>query len=352
MREGAQIRQWLENWELADKWGEQRKKLSAEQLRDSNLCLQKRYAYLHWSQGAGKTLSGTAQGMYRLTHGQTEYVVVVSSAISIETTWAPFLATYRIPHKVIRKRADLRRVFPGDFILITLGRVRNYQRQIQKIVKLASRKLMLIYDEAQNSSAFDASEDVGKLTKATLACFRSLKYKLLMSGTSINNNVIEVYPQLYLLYNASVNMLCMAKELYYLCEESESYEPFYNDRYAQPYPPYADGLYYFKHSHLPERLTVFGVVQRRQDILNAQELRDIISYTMITRTFQEVTGKNLERRRELRAVMTPAETQIYEVAVKQFDRLMNEYFRSVNMSARKLAQAKIIAQNIEAREMH
>jgi hypothetical protein len=30
-----------------------------------------------------------------------------------------------------------------------------------------------------------------------------------MSGTSINNNVIEAYPQLYLLYNASVNMLCI-----------------------------------------------------------------------------------------------------------------------------------------------
>jgi len=146
---------------------------------DTNLCLQKNYAYLHWSQGAGKTVSGTAQGMYRLAHEQTDYVVVVSSAISIETTWAPFFSTYRIPHRVIKKRADLRRVFPGDFILITLGRVKNYKRQIQKIVKLASRRLMLIYDEAQNSSALEENEDVGKLTKATLACFCSLKYKLL-----------------------------------------------------------------------------------------------------------------------------------------------------------------------------
>jgi len=345
MQEEPNIREWLEKWELADKWGEQRKKLNGMQLHDSNLCLQKNYAYLHWSQGAGKTVSGTAQGMYRLAHGQTDYVIVVSSAISIETTWAPFLATYRIPHRVIRKRADLRRVFPGDFILITLGRVKNYQRQIQKIVKLANRKLMLIYDEAQNSSDLDESEDVGKLTKATLACFRSLKYKLLMSGTSINNNVIEAYPQLYLLYNASVNMLCMAKQLYRFNEEEQCYNPFFNDRYAEPYPAYCDGLYYFKHSHLPERLTVFGVVQRRQDIVNAEELRDIISYTMITRTFTEVTGKSLERRHELRAKMTQAELDIYEVAVKQFSLLMDEYFKNVhNISARKLAQAKIIAQ--------
>ena len=93
------------------------------------------------------------------------------------------------------------------------GRVKNYKKYIQKIVRLASRKLFLIYDEAQNSSALEASDDVGKLTKATLACFGALRYKLLMSGTSINNNVVESYPQLLLLYNGSANMLCKARRL-------------------------------------------------------------------------------------------------------------------------------------------
>lgn len=344
MEEDPKIREWLENWELRDKWGQNPIKLSERQLRDTNLTLQKRYAYLQWSQGAGKTVSGTAQGMYRLAHGQTDYVFVVSSAISIETTWAPFLEKYQIPHKVIKSRADLRRVYPGDFVLITLGRVKNYKRQIQKIVKLASRRLFLIYDEAQNSSALEENDDVGKLTKATLACFGALKYKLLMSGTSINNNVIEVYPQLYLLYNASVNMLCMADALYYYSEDNDEYVPFTNDRYRQPYPAYVDGLHYFKYSHLPEKLTVFGVVQRRQDILNAEVLRDIIGYTMITRTFKEVTGKDLEHRQELRAHMTPEETALYEVALKQFIALEHEYFKSTNMTTRKKAQARIIAQ--------
>ncbi len=105
---------------------------------------------------------------------------------------------------------------------------KNYQRHIQKIVKLASRKLFLIYDEAQNSSALEANEEVGRLTKATIACFHSLRYKLLMSGTSINNNVVESYPQLYLLYNASVNMLGMAQILYSFSEESEDYIPHEN----------------------------------------------------------------------------------------------------------------------------
>lgn len=344
MEEDPVIRAWLLNWELTNKWGEQPIRLNERQLYDTNLTLQKRYAYLQWSQGAGKTVSGTAQGMYRLAHGQTDYVFVVSSAISIETTWAPFLEKYQIPHKVIRRRADLRRVYPGDFVLITLGRTKNYQRQIQKIVKLASRRLFLIYDEAQNSSALEENEDVGKLTKATLACFRSLRYKLLMSGTSINNNVVESYPQLYLLYNASVNMRCMADYLYSYCEEEDDYSAHFNEHYGMPYPAYVEGLQHFKHSHLPEKLTVFGVVQRRQDILNAEVLREIISYTMITRTFKEVTGKDLERRSELRATMTEAEREIYTVAEKEFFRLEKEYFKSTNMSARKMAQARIIAQ--------
>ena len=111
MEPDPEIAAWLEKWELRDKWGENPIKLSDRQLLDTNLTLQKRYSYLQWSQGAGKTVSGTAQGMYRLAHGQTDYVFVVSSAISIETTWAPFLEKYRIPHKVVRCRADLRRVY-------------------------------------------------------------------------------------------------------------------------------------------------------------------------------------------------------------------------------------------------
>jgi len=344
MEEDSEIRDWLKNWVLTDRWGKNPIRLSDRQLHDTNLTLQKRYAYLQWSQGAGKTVSGTAQGMYRLAHAQTDYVFVVSSAISVETTWAPFLEKYQIPHKVIRKRADLRRVYPGDFVLITLGRVKNYKKNIQEIVRLANHKLFLIYDEAQNSSALEASDDVGRLTKATIACFGSLKYKLLMSGTSINNNVVESYPQFYLLYNASVNMLCKAKELFSWSEDYQEYESQENDRYMQPYPPYTEGLSYFKHSHLPEKLTVFGVVQRRQDILNAEVLRELISYTMVTRTFQEVTGKSLEHRRELLAEMKPEEEALYEVALKEFNRLESEYFKTTKMSARKLAQARIIAQ--------
>lgn len=347
MQEDPKIREWLENWKLTGLTKDFKLveiKLNAMQLHDTNLALQKRYCYLHWSQGAGKTVSGTAQGMYRLAHGQMEYVFVVSSAISIETTWAPFMKMYGVPHKVIRSPRDLRRVYAGDFILITIGRLKNYQKQIKDVVKLACRKLFFIYDEAQNSSTMEENEDVGRLTKATLSVFSSLKYKLLMSGTSISNNVVEVYPQLYLLYNASCNMLSKAQTLYTYDERTDDYRERFNEYYGKPYPPYMGGRNLFRMSHLPEKLTVFGVVKKTQDIFNAQELRDIITYTMITRTFSEVTGKNLECCRELTAVMSPAEMELYEVALKEFYRLEHLYFKSTNMDERKKAQARIIAQ--------
>ena len=347
MRENSEIKEWLTKWELSridENFQNQKIKLNAMQLQDTNLTLQKPYAYLQWSQGAGKTISGIAQGMYRLAKKQVNYVFVISSAISIEGTWAPFLEAYGIPHKVIRSRKDLRRVYPGDFVLITLGRVKNYKKQIKFITKLASNKLFLIYDEAQNSSALEENESIARLTKATLTCFAGLKYKLLMSGTSISNNVVEAYPQLYLLYNASCNMLSQASKLYTYSEDTDSYHERFNEYLGDPYPPYMKGRNLFRASHLPEKLTVFGVVKRTPDIFNAEELRNIISYTMITRTFAEVTGKDLERRQEICAVMTPKEKELYEVAVKEFSRLEYQYFHSTNLSERKKAQARIIAQ--------
>ena len=347
MGENAKIREWLENWELSgltDTFDTVKIKLNPKQLYDTNLSLQKRYAYLQWSQGAGKTVSGTAQGMYRLAMGQTDYVFVVSSAISIETTWAPFFQMFKIPHTVVRCRADLRKIYAGDFVLITLDRVKNYKKNIKKTVKLCNRRIMLIYDEAQNSATLESSDKEARRTKAMLGCFLRIDYKLLMSGTSISNNVVEVYPQLYLLYNGSCNLLSMAETVYTYNEDTETYSDYNNEYYTEPYPPYMEGIRLFRRSHLPEKLTVFGVVKETPDIFNATVLRDIISYTMITRTFEEVTGKKLERRQELRAEMNPHEWKLYEVAQKEFSRLEYLYFHSSNLNERKKAQARAIAQ--------
>ena len=44
--------------------------------------------------------------------------------------------------------------------------------------------------------------------------------------------------------------------------------------YGMPIPAYKKGYRLFANSHLPEKITVFGVGQRNQDIYNADELDD------------------------------------------------------------------------------
>ena len=61
---------------------------------------------------------------------------------------------------------------------------------------------------------------------------------------------------------------------------------------------------------------MFGVVKATPDIFTSYQLRDIISYTLTTRTFPEVTRKNLERCQGIRAVNTPHEWAFYEVGLK------------------------------------
>ena len=49
-----------------------------------------------------------------------------------------------------------------------------------------------------------------------------------------------------------------------------------------PIPAYKKGYRLFANSHLPEKITVFGVGQRNQDIYNADELDRLLGKTVIT----------------------------------------------------------------------
>lgn len=111
-----------------------------------------------------------------------------------------------------------------------------------------------------------------KRTKAVLDCFRKVRYKLAMTGTVTRNNISECAPQLELLYNNSHNMLSWADTLYYYEKDSDGEEyPNCSDNpyYGRPIPAYKPGYTLFTNSHLPERITVFGVGKRNQDIFNA-----------------------------------------------------------------------------------
>ena len=92
-----------------------------------------------------------------------------------------------------------------------------------------------------------------------------------------------------LLYNNSINMLSCCHIIYHYDKDGTATRET-NPWFGQPIPAYRRGYTLVANSHLPEKITVFGVGQRTQDIYNADILRDILAKTEITRTFEEVTG--------------------------------------------------------------
>lgn len=102
----------------------------------------------------------------------------------------------------VERLADLQRIRPGDFVILTLNKVSQYKKQIGRYIKQLGYKIQFIFDESDN-----ISNPSSKQALSVLSCFRRCKYKLLTTGTSTRNNISEFAPQLELLYNNSINMI-------------------------------------------------------------------------------------------------------------------------------------------------
>ena len=113
--------------------------------------------------------------------------------------------------------------------------------------------------------------------------------------------------------------------------------------YGMPIPAYKKGYRLFANSHLPEKITVFGVGQRNQDIYNADELDRLLGKTVITRTFEEVTGKDIRRIHQMPIPFLPEEREVYNIVLKEFYRIQREYYSSTGNS-RKDALMRLIQQ--------
>lgn len=304
MHPDKEIEKWLNGFELSD--DEETIHLNNAQKRDLNLFLQKRYNFIQWEQGSGKTLAGIAIGKYRLEKKQVKNVFVVSTAIAIKNNWNDVLTQYGIDFCMIESLADIYNIKPGQFVIITLNMMCKYHKFIKRFVKSICQKAVLIFDESDNISNM-----YSKRTKAVLNAFRRLKYKTLMTGTSTRNNIAEIFPQLELLYNNSINMLSECPEIQERNKENKNeLEWTENEYYMKPYPAYRKGHQLFTASHIPDKITVFGVSQFTQDIFNSDYLKQMINKTIITRTFEEITGKKLYEIKQVACKMGEEEKRL------------------------------------------
>ena len=86
--------------------------------------------------------------------------------------------------------------------------------------------------------------------------------------------ISEVATQLELLYNNSINMISECRYIYEEDKKTKELKEVFNKNYMKPMPAYHKGYKLFSNSHLPEKITVFGVGQRTQDIYNADILKN------------------------------------------------------------------------------
>ncbi len=337
----AEITQFLDEFTVYDNENEEWIHLNGTQKHDLNLVLQKHYHLLQWEQGGGKTLAGIATGRYRMERQGARNVWVVSTAISIKNNWDLVFRNYGMSnYRMIRTLADLDEVRDGEFVIITLNMLSKYRKQIKRHIKMRQRNVDLVFDESDEMTNPDS-----KRTKAVLDCFRKVRFKLEMTGTITRNNISESAPQLELLYNNSYNMISWAESLYWYekDEDGDWLNSTNNPFYGKPIPAYKPGYRLFAESHLPEKITVFGVGKKTQDIYNADALNKLLSYAVITRTFAEITGKEIRRIHQVPVSFSPVEREVYRKAVDDFFVLRQRYF-ALTGNSRKDSMMALIQQ--------
>lgn len=305
------------------------------QQHDMGLLFQKRYSLLNWQQGSGKTGVCYHYGKYLLSRGLVKNVVVLAPAIATNLTWEVFLTLNREKYYTVRSICDFGNIPEGVFVVVSLSMIGQLKRWLMRFMKLRSNKVCLLFDESD-----EITNPLSARTINSLAIFRRAKYKMLATGTTTRNYIVELYSQLEMLYNNSVNMICWAARVYHETKE-KSIESESNEYYGLPFPA-RGGANLFKSCFCPGKTSVFGIEKQNQDIYNKTNLSDLINKTILTRKFKEFAGEKYKVRTH---TITPSdgEQEVYRIIMKEFLRICNIYFISTG-DAKKEAALRIIRQ--------
>lgn len=297
------------------------------QIADTNKVLQKQNAYLQWEQGSGKTISGLAQIKYRQAYNSLFKSVIVGPSIAIEGTWKDMLKINGFKNLDIKTLNDVNNIASSNFDSVTINfyYLNKYKKQIKKQFK--NKKIFFILDEADNCSNNDSIR-----TKAILDVFRKSKYKCIMSGTSVRNNIPEFFPQLELMYNNSILMMDRCAYIYKEDPKDKEIKRTQNKNYNKPFRPFKKGHLEFRRCFNPSRATVFGVTRQNQEIYNSNQLADILDYSIITRSFEEVTGKKIYKVEPLHLIANEDEQSLEESIKKEIHKYYGTYINSTGNS--------------------
>lgn len=310
-------------------------KFSDLQKHDMGLLYQKKYSLLNWQQGSGKTAVLYNYGKYLLETGKVKNVAIVAPSIAIHLTWVLFLRYNNADFVVVSSPKQLKNIPPGKIVVFSVSMLGKVDDAIIRFMKERSQKVCLLFDESD-----ELTNDASQRTKRTLKCFRRAKYKMLGTGTTTRNYVSELYSQITLLYNNSVNMMCYCYESYYE-DDHKVIRPRLNDYYNKPFPR-RGGARLFKACFNPGKATVFGIEKQNQDVYNKDSLWALIGKAIITRKFREFAGDKYTIHTQ---AVAPAagELGVYEKVIKEFVSIWSMFFNSTGDS-KKDSMLKIVRQ--------
>lgn len=332
-KQTKEIEKWIAKNPIIDYSKNEKLILTETQRKDTAAMIYKGYGILDWEQGSGKSLA--AIQWYRYFQFKVRNVFVLGPAIAIRLTWEKILTDYRENFLVLDSLKKIDSIKPGQVVLMSYDMLGKYEKQIKRFVKIQSNKIAIVIDESD-----EMTNHTSKRTRVARNCFRKVRNKLLTTGTTTRNNINELYPQLELIYNNSIGMLCKCDTVYTYNNKEGELKSDTNKYFMKPFPAkFGNGL--FKSCFNPYKQTVFGIKKHNQDVYNSEYLIEIISKTIITRTFFEITGKKPEFE-VVRCKQNVAEEYIYSIMINEFYK-MARYFRSTG-NARKDRMLQIIRQ--------
>ncbi len=295
--------------------------LSTLQASDAARITTRNYAYLAWEPGTGKT----AVSFLWAKNKRTPYTFIVSTDLSIRGTWQDFMQRQDVACQILDSPKDVAKLRPG-VILLTFNRMKSIYRSLRRVMKRIANKTTLVIDEADELVNRETQR-----TQMTLALFRRCKNKLLATGTATRNSIQEMYPQIELLYNNSTTMMCHAKHIWLEDKTTGGLNLHANPYYLRPFPPGREGYKTFCAAFSPKRVTVFGMLKDTQDVYNSEALEQLLRTFRITRTFEEVVGKDRYSFHQHIVPMTTEEAELQNKLIESFFEF-EKYFQSTGNS--------------------
>lgn len=303
--------------------------LTPLQQYDAARLFSKRYSLVNWQQGCGKTVVSFLYGKMLLDDRKVRNVIVIAPAVATNLTWSDFLTVQGVAFRNINQAGEIKAAQPGEFLILSTSMLGRRKRELKQFLRLTSRKHCLIFDESD-----EISNATSKRTRNMLDLFRRLPYKMLCTGTTTRNDISEIYSQLSLLYNNSYNFIAKSQFRYDQDEDGDII-PVNNEYYLCPFPV-KQGNRIFRSMFSPGKKSVFGIRKNSQDIYNADDLKEILDYTIITRRFKEVAGDKYTVSNH-QVMPDEGEKAVYKKILNEYFDILPKYFRSTGDSRKDAA---------------